>query len=88
LENFQNGHPYFSRRCAEMKVSILNFIQTVILRPYEHISNLSFQKMSFEDYISLARNTANIDFTPANAYKICDLASAISCSALSRHQGL
>jgi hypothetical protein len=40
---------------------------------YDHISNLSFQKMSFEDYISLARNTANIDFTPANAYKICDL---------------
>ncbi len=40
---------------------------------YKHISNLSFQKMSFEDYISLARNTTNIDFSPANAYKICDL---------------
>ena len=41
--------------------------------PYEHISNLSFQKMQLEDYKSQARMKANIDFSPADAYKICDL---------------
>ncbi len=41
--------------------------------PYQHISNCIFRKIAFEDYLQNVRVMANIEFNPANAYKICDL---------------
>jgi hypothetical protein len=41
--------------------------------PYEHLSNVVFHKMTFEEYVKNACEKAKIDFQPANPYKLCDL---------------
>ncbi|HAM97251.1 MAG TPA: hypothetical protein DCQ26_01465 [Marinilabiliales bacterium] len=35
--------------------------------------NVVFKKMSFDEYIIMAKQKASIEFNPANAYKLCDL---------------
>jgi hypothetical protein len=38
-----------------------------------NLPNVAFKKMTFDEYIAKARQKANIEFNPANAYKLCDL---------------
>jgi hypothetical protein len=39
---------------------------------YEY-SNIKYQKISFEDYISFVNNRIDLNFNPPNPYKLCDL---------------
>ncbi len=41
--------------------------------PYESISNITFRKTTFEEYIENVRRVSGVNFRPANPYKLCDL---------------
>ena len=58
------------RRNASIRFIFYTDFDTV---DYEHIPNVIFRKMTFEEYVQNAREKAKIDFRPANAYKLCDL---------------
>lgn len=49
------------------------FYTDCVTEPYTAISNVVFHKMTFEEYVKAARGKVNIEFSPANAYKLCDL---------------
>jgi hypothetical protein len=39
---------------------------------YKNIKNCDFKEITFQEYIENARKAINLDFSPANAYKLCD----------------
>ncbi|MCL2326900.1 MAG: hypothetical protein FWC39_00145 [Bacteroidetes bacterium] len=55
--------------------STINFIfyTDCDFEKYKNMENCRFKKMTFQEYIDNVRKVLKLNFSPANAYKLCDL---------------